>query len=249
MYERIMKLKQMLESAGNVVILTGAGVSTDSGIPDFRSKNGLYEKKDPDFAEYKPEYLLSHECFVHEPKVFYRFYRKNLDCRNAVPGLFHKWAAALNTDIRHVTVITQNIDGLHEAAGSDTVLHVHGTAGTCHCTKCGQEFDGAKIFESNDAIPRCPNCKGIGFLKPNVVLYNEPLPAKALFEAYHAIDNADLLLVAGTSLTVHPVCDLPSEFHGESLVIMNNQTTPFDNWANLVFHEDLKDILTRLRKV
>lgn len=243
---RMRKLKSLIADAKHISVLTGAGVSTDCGIPDFRSKNGLYNAMDEKYAEYQPEYLLSHDCFLREPKIFYGFYKENMDCRAYGPGPVHKWLARLEQSGKRVSIATQNIDGLHSKAGSSEVYEIHGSMNRCHCTKCGRAFGPDSIFNSKELIPRCPDCKSVGFIRPDIVLYNEPLPMNTYDDAYHAVRDSDLMLVMGTSLTVHPACDLPCEFQGDNLVIMNNQPTSMDEYAQLIFHENLRDVVTEL---
>ena len=243
--ERLETLKKLISEAKHIAFFGGAGVSTESGIPDFRSKNGLYNQHDVQFDKYEPEYLLSHSCLYNEPKVFYEFYRQKLNCEGIQPNITHKYLAKLEETGKRVSVITQNIDGLHQKAGSKEVYEIHGTTLKNYCTKCGKEFPADAIFKSEEAIPRCPDCKGVGFIRPAVTLYEEKLPV-AFTEAVLALHKADLMIVAGTSLMVYPACTLISEYYGDNLVIINNTETDKDKFANLIFHENLGDVFTRL---
>ena len=242
--EKLDILKSKIKNAIKIVFFGGAGVSTESGIPDFTSKDGLYNTPNIGFEKYSPEYLLSHTCLHKEPKVFYEFYRQKLDVRNIEPNITHKKLAELEKN-HNITIITQNIDGLHQKAGSKNVLEIHGTTQRNYCTKCKKEFPADYIFTSTEDIPRCPDCKGIGFIRPDITLYEEQLP-KAFIEAINAVKEADLLIIAGTSLTVTPAANLTSYFEGETLVIINRDATPQDNMADLVFRESLGEIFKQL---
>ena len=242
--KRIATLKEMIESSKKIIFFGGAGVSTESGIPDFRSKDGLYNKKDVRFEKYNPEYLLSHSCLEKEPEVFYEFYRQKLDCRNIEPNITHKVLAKLEQE-RKLCIITQNIDGLHEKAGSKNVYNIHGTTLKNYCTVCGKEYDSNYIFNCEESIPKCTKsgCKGI--IRPDVTLYEEQLP-KAFEDAYNALQRADLLIVGGTSLTVQPAASLLSYYFGKNLVIINRDKTEYDAWADIVFHESLGEVFSQL---
>lgn len=241
----IKKLNKLIKNANHIAFFGGAGVSTESGIPDFRSKNGLYNQHDITFDKYEPEYLLSCDCLYNEPKIFYEFYRQKLHCEGAKPNITHKYLAQLEANGKHVSIITQNIDGLHQNAGSKEVYEIHGTMSVNFCTKCGRNFPADAIFTSKEPIPRCPDCKGIGFIRPGITLYGENLP-RAFTEAISVLHKADLLIVAGTSLTVWPAASLLSEFYGENLVIINNTETAYDQYADIVFHENLGDVFSKL---
>lgn len=239
--ERIAALKEMIESSNKIVFFGGAGVSTESGIPDFRSKDGLYNQKDIQFEQYSPEYLLSHSCLYNNSKVFYEFYRQKLDCRNIEPNITHYKLAELEAAEKLKCIITQNIDGLHQKAGSKKVLEIHGTTLKNYCTVCGKEYDSNYIFNCEESIPKCTEsgCKGI--IRPDVTLYEEQLP-KAFEDAYNALQKADLLIVGGTSLTVQPAASLISYYYGKNLVIINRDKTDYDKWADIVFHEKLGEV-------
>ena len=191
---------EILFESESVVFLGGAGVSTESGIPDFRSKNGLYKKKDRRFSRYKPEYLLSSECLRKKPELFFDYYRKNLDARLVEPNAAHRKLAEMEASGRLRGVITQNIDGLHQKAGSKNVQEIHGTIWKNHCVSCGAEYDVNFIFDSPDPVPRCPVCGRT--VRPDVTLYGEFLPQPAYTNAINLIGRADCLIVGGTSLEV-----------------------------------------------
>lgn len=237
--EKVSKLQKLIEEANNIVFFGGAGVSTSSGIKDFRGKNGLYKS----VTDYLPEYLLSSACFYKEPELFFEFYKNNLNSLNVEPNIIHKYLKKLESNGKLKAIVTQNIDGLHQAAGSTNVLEIHGSIYHNHCLKCGKSYDAKYVFES-EGIPKC-SCGGT--IKPDVVLYGEMLPEKALNKACLAISNANLLIVAGTSLTVEPAASMINLFKGKNLVILNDSKTPYDNVATLVIHADLKDIFENLK--
>ena len=243
--ERINALKEMIENSKKTVFFGGAGVSTESGIPDFRSKDGLYNQHDVQFEKYSPEYLLSHSCLYNKPKVFYEFYRQKLDCKDIEPNITHKKLAELEQTGKLAAVITQNIDGLHQKAGSKNVLEIHGTTLRNYCSVCGKEYDADYIFNCIDSIPKCtePGCKGM--IRPDVVLYEESL-SNVFNKAYDELKDTDLLIVGGTSLTVQPAAGLISYYFGKNLVIINRDKTDYDAWADIVFHESLGEVFERL---
>ena len=237
--EKVSELQKLIDEANNIVFFGGAGVSTSSGIKDFRGKNGLYKS----VTDYPPEYLLSSACFYKEPDLFFEFYKNNLNSLSVEPNIVHKYLKKLEDNGKLKAIVTQNIDGLHQSAGSTNVLEIHGSIYHNHCLKCGKSYDAKYVFES-EGIPKC-SCGGT--IKPDVVLYGEMLPEKALNKACLAIFNADLLIVAGTSLTVEPAASMINLFKGKNLVILNDSKTPYDNVATLVIHADLKDIFENLR--
>lgn len=217
MYE---KLREYIEESNNIVFFGGAGVSTESGIHDFRSKDGLYNQHDVQFDKYKPEYLLSRECLYNNPKVFYEFYRQKMDTRNIEPNITHKVLAKMEEIGKLKAVVTQNIDGLHQKAGSEKVYEIHGTTQRNYCGKCGKEYEPNYIFNSKEAIPKC-SCRGL--IRPDVTLYGETLPVQANFNAITAISEADMLIVGGTSLQVYPAANYLLYFSGKHLVVINNE--------------------------
>ena len=237
--EKVSKLQKLIDESDNIVFFGGAGVSTSSGIKDFRGKNGLYKS----VTDYPPEYLLSSACFYKEPELFFEFYKNNLNSLSVEPNIVHKYLKKLEDNGKLKAIVTQNIDGLHQAAGSTNVLEIHGSIYHNHCLKCSKIYDASFVFESV-GIPKC-SCGGT--IKPDVVLYGEMLPEKALNKACLAISNADLLIVAGTSLTVEPAASMINLFKGKNLVILNDSKTPYDNVATLVIHADLKDIFENLK--
>ncbi len=243
--ERLSHLKMLIDNAKHIAFFGGAGVSTESGVPDFRSKDGLYNQHDIKFDKYPPEYLLSHDCLYTKPKVFYEFYRQKFDCRNIQPNITHKKLAELETNSKRVSVITQNVDCLHQKAGSKEVYEIHGTMSRSYCTNCHHEFDINYIFDNTSAIPRCPYCRNVGMVRPDVTMYGENLP-EAYEAAIAAIECSDLMIVAGTSLTVYPAATLTSYFSGDNLVIINRDPTPQDNYAQIVFHENMGDIFSQI---
>ena len=235
---------EILFESESVVFLGGAGVSTESGIPDFRSKNGLYKKKDRRFSRYKPEYLLSSECLRKKPELFFDYYRKNLDARTVEPNAAHRKLAEMEASGRLRGVITQNIDGLHQKAGSKNVQEIHGTIWKNHCVSCGAEYDVNFIFDSPDPVPRCPVCGRT--VRPDVTLYGEFLPQPAYTNAINLIGRADCLIVGGTSLEVGSAAQLVHMFHGSHLVIINKGRTKMEGAADLVFHDSIGKVLEKI---
>lgn len=240
--EHIEKLREIIEHSNRIVFFGGAGVSTESGIPDFRSKDGLYNQHDVQFEEYEPEYLLSKECLYHNPKVFYEFYRQKMDTRNIKPNDAHIQLAKLEAMGKLSAIVTQNIDGLHQKAGSKNVYEIHGTTMRNYCVKCKSEYDVNYIFDSQDKIPVCKICGRP--VRPDVTLYGESLPAEAWDNSMAAILKADTLIIAGTSLSVYPAASLIDYFSGDNLIVINRETTNRDKWADLVFHDSVGKILT-----
>lgn len=239
--EKLSAFRAMVESAASAVFLGGAGVSTESGIPDFRSADGLYHKTEKRFARYEPEYLLSYECLCHEPGVFFDYYRRNLDARAVQPNAAHRVLARWERAGRLAGIITQNIDGLHQRAGSVNVQEIHGTTRRNHCTVCGAACGEDFIFESTGK-PRCPRCGGM--VRPDVTLYGEFLPKAALDSARRLIREADLLIIGGTSLQVGSAAGLARQFDGGRLVIVNRSRTLMEDRADLVFHDSIGKVLT-----
>ena len=218
----IEKLYEAIKKFNNIVFFGGAGVSTESGIPDFRSKDGLYNQKDVQFEKYQPEYLLSHDCLHVKSKVFYEFYRQKMDTRNIQPNTTHYVLAELEKLGKLKAVITQNIDGLDQLAGSKNVIELHGTTKRNYCIKCKKEYDENYIFDAKEDVPRC-DCKWHGLIRPDVTLYNEQLPSKAEKDAYNAIKEADMLIVGGTSLSVYPAAYYVYNFTGECITVINKE--------------------------
>ena len=235
------KLQELIDESNNIVFFGGAGVSTESGIKDFRGKNGLYKMKQTN-PNITPEYMLSNRCLFDEPELFYDYYREYLDSRDIKPNVTHEYLAKLEDEGKLKAVVTQNIDGLHQKAGSKNILEIHGTTMSNYCTKCKKDYPADYIFESK-GIPMC-ECGGM--VRPDVVLYGEMLPA-AFERAMAYIAQADMLIVAGTSLTVEPASSLVRLFNGKHLVIINNDKTPYDSLAELVIHKPLGEIFSKLK--
>ncbi len=231
MEDKIELFKNLIEKSDNIVFFGGAGVSTESGIPDFRSKDGLYNQK----YKFPPEEILSHTFFINNTEEFYKFYRDKMNSLKYEPNITHYKLAELEKQGKLKAVITQNIDGLHQKAGSKNVYELHGSVLRNYCMKCNKFFDGKFVFNSK-GIPKC-ECGGI--IKPDVVLYEEGLDNQILAESIRAIGEADLMIVAGTSLTVYPASGLINYFRGKNLVLINRDSTPFDSIANLVINTSL----------
>lgn len=223
MDEKIRKLKEYIALSDNIVFFGGAGVSTESGVPDFRSKDGLYNQHDVRFERYQPEYLLSHSCLVNEPEVFFEFYRQKLDTHSIKPNAAHKALFELERRGKLKAVVTQNIDGLHQKAGSKNVYEIHGTTARNYCMRCKKSYPADYIFKSADPIPRC-ECGGI--VRCDVTLYEEQLPEDAVSGAIKAISAADMLIIGGTSLTVYPASSYIQYFRGRFSAVINR--TPLD---------------------
>ena len=236
----ILRLQNMINESKNIVVFTGAGVSTESGLRDFRSSDGLYNIK-LDYNK-SPEYMLSNRCFYDDTKLSFDFYKKYMIETNVLPNITHKYLKSLEDKGKLKAIITQNIDGLHTKAGSKNVYEIHGTIYENYCIKCFKEYSINDIINTKD-IPRCM-CGGI--IKPNVVLYGEMLPNDIYDKAINAISNCDMLLVLGSSLTVYPASDLINYFKGKYLVIINRDITSYDSKASLVIHDSLKNIFNKL---
>lgn len=231
------QLEEMIADSRNLVFLGGAGVSTESGIPDFRSVDGLYHQQ----WNWPPEQILSHEFFNQHPEEFYRFYRAKLLALDAKPNPAHLRLAQLEREGKLRAVITQNIDGLHQAAGSSRVLELHGSIWRNHCTSCGKAW-GIQAITQSQGVPRC-NCGGI--IKPDVVLYGEPLDDRVIRQAINALEGADLLIVGGTSLTVYPAAGLLAYYGGRKLVVINKTPTSADRRADLVLTQPIGQVLNK----
>jgi len=232
-------LQQMFDRSKRIVFFGGAGVSTESGIPDFRSVDGLYNQK----YDYPPETILSHSFFMDNTEEFYRFYRDKMLYLEARPGPAHLALAAWEKAGKLSAVVTQNIDGLHQLAGSRKVLELHGSVLRNFCQRCGQSVDIKEIVASQ-GIPHCA-CGGV--IKPDVVLYEEPLNNEIMENAVREIAAADMLVIGGTSLGVYPAAGLINYFRGENLVLINKSTTPMDNRARLVIHDSIGKVLSTVK--
>ena len=238
MNENIAKLKQWIDESDNVVFFGGAGVSTESGIPDFRSVDGLYAQK----YKYPPERIISHSFFEENPEEFYRFYRDKLVIRGAKPNIAHRKLAEWERQGKLKAVITQNIDGLHQAAGSEKVIELHGTTHRVYCARCGQQYP-VEVVNEGTGIPRC-KCGGV--IRPDVVLYEEGLNQEDLYRSVQLIRDADVLIVGGTSLVVYPAAGLINYYRGRKLVLVNLSATDRDNDADLVIHEKIGEVFAQL---
>ena len=226
---------QMVKDSDNIVFFGGAGVSTESGIPDFRSVDGLYHQK----YDYPPETILSHTFYMRHTEEFYRFYRDKMLCLTAKPNITHYKLAELEKAGKLKAIVTQNIDGLHQAAGSKKVLELHGSVHRNYCRGCGKEFDAEYILNSK-GIPQCDSCGG--WIKPDVVLYEEGLNQQTLEDAVSYIHQADMLIIGGTSLAVYPAAGLIDYYRGDKLVLINKSTTPMDGRADLLIQAGLGEV-------
>ena len=238
MENKIQQLKQLVKKSNNIVFFLFSGVSTESNIPDFRSKDGLYNQK----YDYPPEEILSHTFFIKHTEEFYKFYKDKMNSLKYEPNITHIKLAQLESKGKLKAIITQNIDGLHQKAGAKNVYELHGSVLRNYCMKCKKFYDAEYVFNSK-GIPTC-TCGGI--VKPDVVLYEEGLDENTLEKSIISIINADLLIVAGTSLTVYPASGLINYFRGKNLVLINRDVTPFDSRANLVINETLGKVFKEI---
>lgn len=236
-------LQGIINKSKNIVFFGGAGVSTESGIPDFRSVDGLYNIE----WAYPPEQIISHSFFYADTAEFYRFYRAKLIPRGILPNQAHHKLAELERAGKLKAIVTQNIDGLHQKAGSKTVYELHGSTLRNYCLECGAFYDENFIDESAnspDKLPHCTKCGGL--IKPDVVLYEEGLDQTIMENSIKAIAKADTLIIGGTSLTVYPAAGLINYFSGENLILINKSSTPQDSYANLVIHEPIGQVLSKI---
>lgn len=233
--EEIKRLKEIIDKSKSIVFFGGAGVSTESGIPDFRSEDGLYRQK----YSYPPEEIISHTFFVRNPEVFFEFYKDKMMALDAKPNPAHQALARLEQEGKLTAVITQNIDGLHQAAGSKNVLELHGSIHRNYCQKCGKFYDAAYV-KASKGIPRC-ECGGV--IKPDVVLYEEGLDQDVIRQSVYAIANADTLIIGGTSLAVYPAASFIDYFRGRHLVVINKGTTAREVGAELVIAAPIGEVL------
>ena len=238
---KIETLAQMIKSSSNTVFFGGAGVSTESGLKDFRSKDGLYHEK----YKYPPEEILSHHFFLENQEEFYKFYRDKLNSLNYQPNITHIVLAKLEQKGLLNTIITQNIDGFHQMAGSKNVIELHGSVLRNYCMKCNEFYDANKVF-STQGIPKC-SCGGI--IKPDVVLYEEPLNEEDLENAINKVKEAELLIIGGTSLNVYPAAGLINYFKGKHLVLINKEKTPYDTLCDLVIYDNIGKVMKELIQV
>ncbi len=234
----IAELQRLIDNSNRIVFFGGAGVSTESGIPDFRSVDGLYNQK----YDYPPEEILSHTFFERNTEEFYRFYRDKMLCLDKKPNKAHLKLAELEKAGKLSAVVTQNIDGLHQAAGSKRVYELHGSVLRNYCRKC-RKFYTPEYIKKSEGVPKC-ECGGV--IKPDVVLYEEGLDDSVVSGALNAIMQADLLIIAGTSLTVYPAAGFIRYFRGDKIVLINRDSTPFDSQADLVFHDKVGELLDKI---
>lgn len=239
MEDKTAKLQEIIDSHDNIVFFGGAGVSTESGIPDFRSQDGLYHQK----YDYPPETILSHTFFVSRPEEFFKFYRDKMLCDTAKPNAAHLKLAELEKNGKLKAVITQNIDNLHQMAGSQNVLELHGSVYRNFCMKCGRFYDFSYI-KNSQGVPRC-ECGGI--IKPDVVLYEESLDSRTLTESVNAISRAQVLIIGGTSLAVYPAAGLIDYFRGDCLVVINKASTPRDRNADLLIKDPIGQVFSQIK--
>lgn len=238
MDDKIKKLKEWVAESDNIVFFGGAGVSTESGIPDFRSVDGLYNQQ----WKYPPETILSHSFFIKDPEEYYRFHRAKLVVEGVKPNRVHLRLAELEREGKLRAVITQNIDGLHQAAGSKNVLELHGSILRAYCSKCRKPYP-ADVINYGSGVPRC-SCGGV--IRPDIVLYEEPLDQTVMEDAVRFIRNAEILIIGGTSLNVYPAAGLIRYYRGNKLVLVNLSETPYDSYANLVIHEKIGEVFSRI---
>jgi NAD-dependent deacetylase len=236
------ELKQILKQSDNIVFFGGAGTSTESGIPDFRSTDGLYNSSNG--GKYAPEEILSRDFFLKHTKEFYEFYRKQMIYPSALPNPAHNALFELERNGQLKAVITQNIDGLHQNAGSTNVLELHGTVHKNHCVKCGHFYPLDYILAFIEVVPACEKCGGV--VKPDVVLYQESLDMDLLQMAASYIQQADVLIVAGTSLTVQPAAGLIRSYEGSKFILINKSSTPLDGMANYIIPDSIAKVLKQL---
>ena len=237
--EKVKILQRWVDESRSIVFFGGAGVSTESGIPDFRSVDGLYHQK----YDYPPEEILSRTFFEARPEEFFRFYREKMLCLDARPNPAHRKLAQLEQAGKLRSVVTQNIDGLHQMAGSRRVWELHGSVHRNHCMKCARSFP-VEFIRDSQGVPRCP-CGGI--VKPDVVLYEEPLDSRVLEGALEDIRSADMLIIGGTSLAVYPAASLVRYYRGSRLVLVNKSPTPYDRSADLVISDPIGEVFGQLR--
>lgn len=241
---KIDKLVQYIAECNRITFFGGAGVSTESGVPDFRSKDGLYNQHDVRFDKYPPEYLLSHSCLVDNPKIYFEFHRQKMDTRKIEPNNAHKYLAKLEEMGKLNGVVTQNIDGLHQKAGSKKVYEIHGSALRNYCMKCGKKYPVDYIFDSEEPVPHC-ECGGV--IRADITLYEESLPDLAVDKAIDAIQEADMLIIGGTSLTVYPAASFVNYFRGKYVVIINRDALDFGRGQNvLMINDKIGEVFTEL---
>lgn len=238
MDESILELKQLIASSDNIVFFGGAGVSTESGIPDFRSVDGLYNQH----YKYPPETILSHSFFISHPEEYYEFHRDKLVAPDAKPNRAHLRLAELEREGKLRAVVTQNIDGLHQAAGSRNVLELHGSIHRCYCMRCNRPYPAERV-NLGKGVPKC-DCGGV--IRPDIVFYEECLDDTVLSKAIQYIREAEVLIVGGTSLAVYPAAGLINYYRGNHLVLVNRSATPYDSEANLIIHAKIGEVFSQV---
>ena len=238
--EKIELLKEAIKKAQNICVFTGAGISCPSGIPDFRSADGLYNQASGN--NFSPEQIISHSFFISHTDLFYDFYKSKMIYKNAKPNKAHLFFADLEKSGKNVSVVTQNIDGLHQEAGSENVFELHGSVHRNFCTNCGEFYP--LDFVLQEGVPVCKKCGGV--VKPDVVLYEEALDENTINGAINAISQSDLMIVVGTSLTVYPAASFVRYFGGETLALINKSETSFDNIANITINDDIINVIEKL---
>ena len=238
----INELKSIIDNSSNIVFFGGAGVSTESNIPDFRSNNGLYNGENK--YDYPPEVMLSHSFFNKHTEEFFQFYREKMIFKNAKPNDAHKALAVLEQRGKLKAVVTQNIDGLHQAAGSRNVLELHGSVHRNYCVSCRKSYDLDYILNNETIVPKCQACGGI--IKPDVVLYEEALNEEVIDRTVDYVSNAEVLIIGGTSLVVYPAAGLVNYFRGKKLVLINKSSTPYDKSADLVINNSIGKVLASI---
>ena len=241
--DKYFELQKLIDDAKHIVVITGAGISTASGIPDIRSENGAANNKDL-IKKYKYGYetIVSHTFFMKRPEEFYSYYKEQMIFKDAKPNVAHKYLAKLEQR-KDVTIITQNIDGLHTVAGSKNVIEFHGSVQRNTCMECGEKFTLDYVL-SHKGVPHCDKCGGI--IKPDVVLFEEGIDYEVLHESVAATERADLLIVIGSSLVVYPAAGIPNYFNGNNIVIINRDPTPLDGYAKIVIRDDIKEVFSKL---
>lgn len=241
MEDKYLKLKSLINLSNSIVVFTGAGISVPSGIPDFRSATGVFSEKTK--TGYRPEEVVSHSFFMAYPDEFYKFYKEKMCYENAKPNAAHKYFADLEKKGKNVTVVTQNIDGLHQAAGSSRVYELHGSIHRNYCMECNAFYNLDQILRK-DGVPHCDRCGGI--IKPDVVLYEEGLDSLTVEYAISAIMTADLMVIIGTSLRVYPAASYIRYFKGKAMVLINKGNTGYNNMCDLVFDEDVIEVIKKI---
>lgn len=241
MEDKYTKLKQIIKDSKSIVVFSGAGISTESGIKDFRSDNGLYNEKIN--AKYTPEEIISHSFFINHTLEFYNYYKEKMMPIDAKPNIAHLYFANLEKENKRVIIITQNIDGLHQKAGSKNVIEIHGSIYRNYCMDCNAFYDASYVKNSKD-IPRCMKCGGI--IKPDVVLYQESLNEFDMQRAISAIMTSDTMIIVGTSLNVYPAAGFIRYFKGSNLILINKQKTNYDDMCDIVFNENIVDVIKKI---